>query len=219
MRDVDGAVPCYSGFHPHLTRPHNLYASCKVDENENLIEIHENSHGIMTKPKRAIRPEFITFKNGAILKKYCQKNDRGCYHINGEYYASLPFNYLLKDGLKVWCPVNIDYFCQWGTPEDLEEYLFWINMVEGLQNDYSNSYGRQGHALFTMRAIDSTSHAFPRLTAITGEKLPMIICAMKDMPNIDDKNNQIICVNRDFHAQDGTENIIHNFFSANRFYS
>ena len=46
----------------------------------------------------------------------------------------------------------------------------------------------------------------------TGEKLPMIICAMKDMPNIDDKNNQIICVNKDFHAKDGTEGIIRDFF-------
>ena len=42
---------------------------------------------------------------------------------------SLPFNYLVRDGLKVWCPSNIEYFCQWGTPEDLEDYLFWINAI------------------------------------------------------------------------------------------
>ena len=54
-------------------------------------------------------------------------------HINGEYYASLPFNYMVDDGLKVWCPINVPFFCQWGTPEDLNESLFWINLVEGLK--------------------------------------------------------------------------------------
>ena len=131
VRNVDGAVPCYSGFHPHLTHPHNLYASCKVDKNENLIEIREKFSWENDKTKARHSPGIYYFKDGAILKKYCQKMIEADDHINGEYYASLPFNYLLKDGLKVWCPVNIDYFCQWGTPEDLEEYLFWIDMVRG----------------------------------------------------------------------------------------
>ena len=30
--------------------------------------------------------------------------------IGGEYYVSLPFNYLVKDGLKVWCPSNTEFF-------------------------------------------------------------------------------------------------------------
>ena len=51
-------------------------------------------------------------------------------NINGEYYASLPFNYLVKDNLKVWCPNNATHFCQWGTPEDLEEYLFWMKIIK-----------------------------------------------------------------------------------------
>lgn len=36
---VDGAIPCYTGFHPHLLHPQNLYASCKVDESKFLLEI------------------------------------------------------------------------------------------------------------------------------------------------------------------------------------
>ena len=41
MRGCDGCIPCYSGFHPHLMIEKNLYASCRVDENEDLIEIRE----------------------------------------------------------------------------------------------------------------------------------------------------------------------------------
>lgn len=52
----------------------------------------------------------------------------------------------------------------------------------------------------------------PTTNRHTGEKLPMVVCAMKDMPEIDNPNNKIICVNRDFHERNGTEQIIREFF-------
>ena len=39
--NCDGAIPTYTGFHPHLIPRKNVYASCLIDENENLIEIKE----------------------------------------------------------------------------------------------------------------------------------------------------------------------------------
>ena len=39
----------------------------------------------------------------------------------------------------------------------------------------------------------------------SGEKLPMIICAMKDLPGIQDKENTIICIDRKFHEENGNE--------------
>ena len=33
---------------------------------------------------------------------------------------------MIKDGYSVITPVLVEYFCQWGTPNDLEEYNFWI---------------------------------------------------------------------------------------------
>ena len=55
-------------------------------------------------------------------------------HLNQEYYASLAFNYLVKEGLTVWCPDNIRHFCQWGTPQDLEDYLRWMNQIVGVES-------------------------------------------------------------------------------------
>ena len=46
----------------------------------------------------------------------------------------------------------------------------------------------------------------------SGKKLPMILCAMKDIPNIQEKKNQIICVDRSFHRENGTEKIIRDHF-------
>ncbi len=128
-RDSDGAIPCYTGFHPHLIPKKNLYASCKTDKNDNLIEIREKFSWEEDKTKTCHSPGIYYFKNGKILKEYSQRMINAKDSINEEYYASLPFNYLVKDKLKVWCPNNVTSFCQWGTPEDLEEHLFWIDNI------------------------------------------------------------------------------------------
>ena len=128
-RGCDGCVPCYSGFHPHLLPRHNVYASCKTDEAENLIEIREKFSFEKDKMLSRHSPGLYYFRSGEILKKYSRKLIEANDHIKGEFYCSLVYNYLLKDNLRVWCPVNVRHFCQWGTPEDLEEYLFWINSI------------------------------------------------------------------------------------------
>ena len=46
----------------------------------------------------------------------------------------------------------------------------------------------------------------------TGVRLPMVVSAMKDIPDVDNPRNKIICVDRDFHETNGTEKIIRDFF-------
>lgn len=130
-RNCDGAIPCYSGFHPNLLPEKNYYASCLTDENDDLVEIREKYSFEKDKTKAKHSPGVYYFKNGGILKKYCKKLVDSDQVINGEYYASLPYNFMVKDGLKVWVPVNVDKFCQWGTPEDMKEYLFWTEIARG----------------------------------------------------------------------------------------
>lgn len=130
-RGCDGCIPCYSGFHPHLMIEKNLYASCRVDENEDLIEIKEKFSFEKDKTKARHSPGTYYFKNGAILKKYCKEMVDAGNMLNGEFYASLPYNFMVKDGKKVWVPINVDYFCQWGTPEDMAEFNYWIETVKG----------------------------------------------------------------------------------------
>jgi len=123
--DCDGAVPCYTGFHPHLLIEKNLYASCLTDENDYLIEIREKFSFEKDKTIAKHSPGVYYFRTGAILKKYCQELVDSGETLNGEFYASLPYNHMVKDGKKVWVPTNVEKFCQWGTPEDMADYLFW----------------------------------------------------------------------------------------------
>lgn len=130
-RGCDGCVPCYTGFHPHLLPEKNVYASCLTDENDDLVEIQEKHVFNKDKTKDKNSPGVYYFRTGALLKKYCQALVDSGETLKGEYYASLPYNFMVRDGLKVWVPTNVEQFCQWGTPEDLQDYLFWTEAVRG----------------------------------------------------------------------------------------
>ena len=130
LKKPDGAVPCYTGFHPHLIPQKNLYASCKVDSDFNLLEIREKFSYEADKTKALHSPGTYYFKSGRLLKRYCQKHFDSNEHLNGEFYMSLVYNELVKDKLHVYVPQNIPYFCQWGTPEDLNEFLIWNKIVD-----------------------------------------------------------------------------------------
>ncbi len=49
--------------------------------------------------------------------------------LNDEYYISLVYQLMLRDKLKIHVYDKIKYFCQWGTPQDLREYSFWIEQI------------------------------------------------------------------------------------------
>ena len=132
-RNPDGCIPCYTGFHPHLMIKKNLYASCLTDEDGNLIEIREKYSFEKDKTKAKHSPGNYYFKSGKLLKRYCQMLVDSGETIKGEYYASMPYNFMVRDGLKVWIPTKIEYFCQWGTPEDMAEYNYWINIMENIE--------------------------------------------------------------------------------------
>ena len=128
-RGCDGCIPCYTGYHPHLMVEKNVYASCLTDAGGNLVEIREKYSFEQDKAKAKHSPGVYYFRTGASMKEYCQKLVENGPALNGEYYASLPYNYMVRDGRKVWVPVNVEKFCQWGTPEDMEEYLFYTDCV------------------------------------------------------------------------------------------
>ena len=125
----DGAVPCYSGFHPHLLPPENLYASCRVDADDLLLEVREKFSWTEDRTLSRHSPGLYYFRSGRLMKTYCAKLIESGQSIAGEYYVSTVFNGMAEDGLKVWCPNNVSHFCQWGTPRDLAEYHGWVSPI------------------------------------------------------------------------------------------
>ncbi len=129
----DGAIPCYTGFHPHLLHPHNVYASCKTDSENYLLEIKEKYSFADDKTQAKHSAGTYYFKKGSYIKKYFREiMQRPEYSINGEYYISLVYNLLCQDQLRTLVYTDIKQFCQWGTPEDFQEYLYWAGIFKGV---------------------------------------------------------------------------------------
>ena len=130
-KNYDGAIPCYTGFHPNLLPENNLYASCRINGTGELLEIREKFSFNSDKTKSLHSPGVYFFKSGKILKHYCEKLVECGESLGGEYYVSLVYKMMLLDDLKIGATANVQQFCQWGTPYDLEEYLYWTNCIIG----------------------------------------------------------------------------------------
>ena len=63
------------------------------------------------------------------MKKYFQQLMDEKQDLNGEYYISMVYNLLVRDGLDVLVYDDVKYFCQWGTPKDLKEYETWMEII------------------------------------------------------------------------------------------
>ncbi len=214
-RDCDGAVPCYTGFHPNLAPKQNVYASCLTDENDNLIEIREKYSFAENKYNALHSPGVYYFKSGKTMKYYARELMKSHQTINGEFYASLIYNFLVRDGLQVWVPANVEKFCQWGTPEDMREYVFWLDCVKQDTNilipmaGEGKRFAEAGYSV-SKPAIPTTSHR-------DGLKRPMVVEAVSDVPFVKADGSNVIFVDRDFHKADGTEAVIRENFPLARF--
>ncbi len=122
--DCDGCIPSYKGFHPHQLG-HDYYGYLKLDQHNRLVEIREKKPYTSNKMNEYTAAGMYYFKKGSLLKKYgAELLDRGLAHTNGEYYVSLIYNLMVRDGLTTTV-YGLPYFLQWGTPRDLQEYSLW----------------------------------------------------------------------------------------------
>lgn len=132
--NADAAIPCYTGYHPHLEDENNVYACTKtVSQNDNTIyrvfekyksndRFNENwSAGLYYFSKFEI---MIYAFNEMILNK----DD-----LNSEYYVSLAYNYIV-DSYNVQSYNKIAKFYQFGTPKDFEYVKAKLNNLD-VKND------------------------------------------------------------------------------------
>ena len=120
--DCAGCITAYRGFHPHSLGP-NLYAYMRERDNF-LLEIQEKHCFTDDRRNEFASAGGYYFRSGELLKRYFQHAVDQDLQTNGEFYASMPYNLVVEDGLDVYI-YELEYFLQWGTPEDLEEYLGW----------------------------------------------------------------------------------------------
>ena len=120
--EVDGAIPAYRSFHPHSLGSTN-YAYMK-EENYRLQDIQEKQPFTDNRMQEFASSGTYYFKTAELMYQAFDWVVDNNVHVNNEYYISVAYQYLLKSNLEILV-YPLQHFMQWGTPEDVTEYLEW----------------------------------------------------------------------------------------------
>lgn len=193
QRDSDGAVPAYRGFHPHMLGTTN-YAFMR-EEDQWMLEIKEKEPFTDNRMQEYASSGTYYFRKGRQLKKYFKQLMDLDINLKGEYYVSLVYNLLVRDGLKVSI-YEIEHMLQWGTPSDVEEYNYFSKYFEALSDPINKvKLDEVGTTLIPLAgagkrfAVEGYTDPKP-LIPVSGK--PMIIQAASSLPNT--PRNIFVCL-------------------------
>lgn len=180
----DGGIPSYIGFHPHmLGKDHYAYVRT---EGDTAIEIREKRPFTDNKMSEFASNGTYYFKNGKILKKYFKRCIEENNHIGGEFYVSMVYNDMIKDGLNVEV-FEIDKMLQWGTPYDLRVYRQWMEYFQNCDTKplVSRRELKDTTLLLPMAGngnrFETEGYGEPK-PFLEVDGLPMFARAIKDLP-------------------------------------
>jgi NDP-sugar pyrophosphorylase family protein len=120
LQKSDGVIATYSGFHPHMIRSTKFaYAQC---EGNRVLKIREKNAFTKFPMSEPASSGTYGFRSGQLLIGAINEQIEQGFDLDGELYTSLTYLPLLARGLDVRV-FPIDRFFQWGTPEDLEDFI------------------------------------------------------------------------------------------------
>lgn len=119
----DGALPVFRGFHP-ASLGDTYYCYVRADENLDMLDLREKQSFTDNRMEEFASAGIYYLDSWRTFRHYAHELINKGKRVASEYYASLIFPPMVRDGKSV-CVFEIEKFISWGTPEDLEEYLFW----------------------------------------------------------------------------------------------
>jgi len=132
VKDDSACIMSYTGYHPHLQNPKNVYAVPIMVDDRYVSHVYEK-HFIEVEDRKNFHHSSgaYYFKHFTTFTHYVSEMMTRGETLNGEYYVSLLMNLLIDDEFKVSSWAGIKYFYQLGTPEDLnifrEQYKKYYN--------------------------------------------------------------------------------------------
>ena len=127
-----GLLTSYRGAHPH-TVWENSYAHIK-HVGDRVINIQEKKPFTERPLEEFKSTGTYYFSSGELLLRYINRQFEGDYSLNGEFYSSLTYQPMLEDGLDVR-HFELKHFFQWGTPEDLEDFRWYMSNHQAISSD------------------------------------------------------------------------------------
>ena len=136
LKDCDGVIATYSGFHPHMVRSTKFaYVS---GEGNHVKAIQEKQPYTSNPMSERASSGTYGFSSGGLMLEAINRQIERKIELSGEFYTSLTYIPLLDDGLEIRS-FNIESFFQWGTPEDLSDFLQAYESFECLTNTSQNN--------------------------------------------------------------------------------
>lgn len=144
--NCDGCLVTHSGIHPHRIRNIN-FAHLKLSGTR-VLDVKEKGYYTDNPIDEYASSGVYYFKTGRILKKYFNKLIENNEMVNGEYYVTLVYNQMIKDGLHVIHYPTDNYVCL-GTPHELISFKYWKSFFDSdsqdSEIDFIKSYWKKYH--------------------------------------------------------------------------
>lgn len=121
--NYDGAITVFRGFHP-ASFGETYYAYIRADEKLEMLELREKRSFTDDRSKEFASTGVYYLDSWETFSYYANELLNIKDNALPEYYCSLLYNPMVRDNKKV-CLFEVEKFICWGTPEDMEEYLFW----------------------------------------------------------------------------------------------
>jgi putative flippase GtrA/NDP-sugar pyrophosphorylase family protein len=178
-----GAIPAYRGFHPHsLGSTYYAYLRARAGW---LEDIQEKQPFTEDPTDEYASSGGYYFKDGAVCLDAFQAVVDQDLHVGGEYYASLSYKILVQRSAPV-AIYELQHFMQWGTPEDLHDYMGWSAAFRRLAVDDARRSRHSGSVLVPMagegKRFAHAGYKQPKpLIPVSGR--PMVIQATRDLPD------------------------------------
>ena len=178
-----GAIPAYKGFHPHSLGSTN-YAYMQ-EANGWVLDIQEKQPYTDQRMQEYASSGTYYFASASIMIDAFRLTMEQNLNVDGEFYVSLAYKPLLarKQPIAVY---PLQHFMQWGTPEDVAEYLYWSSAFKRLLKSTDVAVTPQGALIIPMaglgqRFIDESYTETKPLIPVSGK--PMVAQATHDMPS------------------------------------
>ena len=118
--------------HPHRMRNIN-FAHLKTGGSK-VLEVKEKGYYTDNPIQEYASSGIYYFKSGKLLQHYLHKLIENNETVNGEYYVTLVYNQMIRDGLSVIHYPTDNYVCL-GTPYDLISFKYWESVFKNNMTD------------------------------------------------------------------------------------
>lgn len=127
---LDGCILTHTGFHPHTLA--NTKMAFIKESGGILSEIKEKACYTDDPMSEHASTGVYYFRRGDMVKKYFDLALENDITYNGEYYVTLVYNLLVRDGLRVGF-YDTPFVTVFGTPEEVCNFQSWANILSGGQ--------------------------------------------------------------------------------------